>query len=79
MNAIYIMLFMIFSIGMFFFFKKKTYAIHMTFSNSRDGIAQKYVFLCFFNIEDVILNHILFISALRDDAEEFLWDEHQPW
>ena len=51
----------------------------MTFSNSRDGIVQKYVFLCFFNIEDVILNHILFISALRDDAEEFLWDEHQPW
>jgi hypothetical protein len=46
----------------------------MIFSNYRDGSAQK----CdFFNIEDGILNRIL--SALRDDAEEFLWDERQPW
>lgn len=69
------MLFLSFSIGMFFFFFN---AIHMIFSNYRDGIAQKYVFFLF-NIKDGILNHILFISALRDDAEEFLWDERQPW
>ena len=50
----------------------------MIFSNYRDGIAQTYVFFLF-NVEDGILNHILFISALRDDAEEFLWDERQPW
>ena len=67
------MLFMIFSIGMMFFLIY-IYAIHMIFSNYRDGSAQK----CdFFNIEDGILNRIL--SALRDDAEEFLWDERQPW
>ena len=80
MNAIYIMLFMIFSIGMFFLKKKKKHMLFIWLLVILGmELPKNTFFLCLFNIEDVILNHILFISALRDDAEEFLWDEHQPW